>query len=248
MLNAIIVDDEVSGAGALNLLIGKYCPEVKVLAVVHSANEAEKKINALSPNLVFLDVEMPHADGFQLLKRFKELNFDVIFTTAYNEYALKAIKHNALDYLLKPIDIDELKAAVKKCEEKQSKGQTDFSKVQNLLTSLAQTQKVQKLPIPTPEEIVYVDIDDIVRCEADSNYTSIFLKDKRKITSSKTLKDYEQMLSDHPFFRIHKTHLINLSCVARYIKGDGGYVVMQDGVSLEVSRQKKAELLAVMSR
>jgi two-component system LytT family response regulator len=247
MINAIIVDDEASGAGALNLLIGKYCPNVKVIGIAHSANEAEKKINSLSPNLVFLDVEMPHADGFQLLKRFNELNFDIIFTTAYNEYALKAIKHNALDYLLKPIDIDELKAAVKKCEDKQSKGETDFSKVQNLLSALSQ-QKVQKLPIPTPEEIVYVDIDDIVRCEADSNYTAIYMKDKRKITSSKTLKEYEQLLSEQPFFRIHKTHLINLACVARYIKGDGGYVVMNDGVSLEVSRQKKAELLALMSR
>jgi len=247
MLNAVIVDDEASGAGSLNILLGKYCPNVKVVGIASSADQAEKMINSLSPNLVFLDVEMPHADGFQLLSRFKKISFDVIFTTAYNEYALKAIKHSALDYLLKPLDKDELIAAVKKCEEKHSAGQSDFMKVENLLASLAQNQKVQKLPVPTIEEILYIDIDNIVRFEADSNYTMIYLKVGKKITSSKTLKDYEMMLSGQPFFRVHKTHFICLSEITKYIKGDGGYVVMTDGATIEVSRQKKAELLALMA-
>lgn len=247
MLNAIVIDDEVSSAGALNLLVKKYCPGVNVLAVAHSADEAEEKIKELSPDLIFLDVDMPHADGFQLLSRFKEITFDVIFTTAHNEYALKAIKHNALDYLLKPIDMDELVAAVKKCEEKQVQGKHDFLKVENLVAALA-AQKVQKLPIPTPEEILYIDMDTIIRCEADSNYTIIHLKGGKKITSSKTLKEYENMLSGQPFFRVHKAHCINLAEISKYIKGDGGYVVMTDGATLEVSRQKKAELLMLMSK
>lgn len=248
MLNAIIVDDEASGAGSLKILLGKYCPDVKILGVASSADEAEKMINTLSPNLVFLDVEMPHADGFQLLSRFKKISFDVVFTTAYNEYALKAIKHSAIDYLLKPIDKDELIESVKKCEEKHSKGQVDYMKVENLLASLAQTHKVQKLPVPTIEEILYIDIDNIIRFEADSNYTMIFLRSGKKITSSKTLKDYEMMLVGHPFFRVHKTHFINLSEITKYIKGDGGFVVMTDGATIEVSRQKKADLLAMMAK
>ncbi|MGP8217338.1 MAG: LytR/AlgR family response regulator transcription factor [Bacteroidia bacterium] len=248
MLNAIIVDDEVSAAGSLNILLGKYCPGVKVLGIANSADQAETMINTLSPNLVFLDVEMPHADGFQLLARFKQISFDVIFTTAYNEYALKAIKHNALDYLLKPIDKDELIAAVKKCEEKKARGQVDYIKVENLLSSLAMGHKLQKLPVPTLEEILYVDMDNIIRFEADSNYTIIYLKVGKKLTSSKTLKEYELMLAGQSFFRVHKTHCINLTQITKYIKGDGGFVVMTDGATIEVSRQKKAELLALMAR
>lgn len=247
-MKAIIIDDEASGAGALGILLGKYCPQVKVLATAGSADQAEKLIHAHTPDLIFLDVEMPHADGFQLLSRFKKIDFDVIFTTAYNEYAIKAIKHNALDYLLKPIDKDELIAAVKKYEEKKASGQMDYIKVENLLASLTQNQKLQKLPVPTLEEILYIDIDTIVRFEADSNYTMIYLKSGKRITSSKTLKEYELMLVGQPFFRVHKTHFINLTGITKYIKGDGGFVVMTDGATIEVSRQKKAELLALMAR
>lgn len=247
-MKAIIIDDEASGAGALNIMLGKYCPQVKVLGIANSADQAEKMIHENNPDLIFLDVEMPHADGFQLLGRFKKINFDVIFTTAYNEYAIRAIKHNALDYLLKPIDKEELIAAVKKYEAKKESGQSDFIKVENLLASLAQTQKLQKLPVPTVEEILYIDMDNIVRFEADSNYTVIYLKMGKKITSSKTLKEYELMLAGQPFFRVHKTHCINLTEITKYIKGDGGFVVMTDGATIEVSRQKKAELLALMAR
>jgi len=248
MLNAIIIDDEVAAAGALSKLLAKYCPDVKVLDIAHSADDGEKKINALNPDLVFLDVEMPHAGGFDLLRRFTDIKFNVIFTTAYSEYALKAIKHNALDYLLKPIDSDELIAAVKKCEEKQSKGQNDYVKVENLIAALTQANKVHKLPVPTTEEILYIDLDNIIRFEADSNYTIINLKGGKKMTSSKTLKEYEVMLVGQPFFRVHKTHIINLSQITKYIKGDGGFVVMTDGATIEVSRQKKAELLTMMAR
>lgn len=247
MLKALLVDDEEAGVESLQLLLKKYCPEVEVIATANSVSEAEEKLKTATPDVIFLDIAMPFANGFELLKRVKNKNFSVIFTTAYNEYALKAIKHNALDYLLKPIDSDELIEAVKKCEEKKNTGSPDMKKLENLMNALAQSQKAQKLPIPTLEEIMYVDIDTIMRMEADSNYTHIYLTDKQKLTSSKTLKDYEQMLMGQKFFRVHKTHIINLGYVKKYIKGEGGYVVMADGKSVEVSRQKKSELLALLT-
>jgi two-component system LytT family response regulator len=248
MLTAFIVDDEDSGVESLRLLLNKYCQQVKVLDVANSVSEAEEKLAKISPDIVFLDIAMPFANGFELLKRVKNKSFSVIFTTAYNEYALKAIKHNALDYLLKPVDPEELVVAVKKCEEQKSHtGGPSMEKIENLMQALTQTQKVQKLPVPTLEEIMYVDIDNVVRMEADSNYTNIFLADKQKITSSKTLKEFETMLMGQRFFRVHKTHIVNLNYVKKYIKGEGGYVVMADGKSLEVSRLKKSELLSLLS-
>jgi two-component system LytT family response regulator len=248
MLNAVIVDDEDSGVESLRLLLNKYCTNVNVVAVANSVSEAEEKIPPLSPDIVFLDIAMPFANGFELLKRIKNKNFSVIFTTAYNEYALKAIKHSALDYLLKPIDPEELVLAIKKCEEHKSSKAPSLEKIENLVNALAQSsQKVQKLPVPTLDEIMYVDIDTVIRLEADSNYTNIFLSDKQKLTSSKTLKEFESLLSGQKFFRIHKTHIVNLDFIKKYIKGDGGYVVMADGKTLEVSRLKKTELLLQMS-
>lgn len=246
MLKAIIVDDEEAGVESLELLLKRYCKQVQVIAKANSVKEAEEMINAAPPDIIFLDIAMPFANGFELLKKIKHKNFSVVFTTAYNEYALKAIKHNALDYLLKPIDSDELVEAVKKCEEKKNSGSPDMQKIENLVAALTQSNKAQKLPVPTLEEIMYIDIDDILRMEADSNYTHIFLTDKQKLTSSKTLKEYEQMLAGQKFFRVHKTHIINLGYVRKYIKGEGGYVVMADGASVEVSRQKKAELLTLL--
>jgi len=247
MLKAIIVDDEEAGVESLKLLLEKKCPGVQVTATARSVNEAEEKIKANPPDVIFLDIAMPFANGFELLKRLKNKNFSVIFTTAYNEYALKAIKHNALDYLLKPVDGDELAESVKKCEEKKNNGSPDIQKIESLMASLAKAQKAQKLPVPTQEEIMYIEVNDIMRMEADSNYTHIYMTGKQKLISSKTLKEYEQMLLGQNFFRVHKTHIINLGYVRKYIKGEGGYVVMADGTSVEVSRQKKVELLTLLT-
>lgn len=247
MLNALIVDDEVTGARILKTQLARYCPDVNVIGMAHSADEAEKKIAELSPNLLFLDVEMPNANGFDLLARFKNINFEVIFTTAHNEYAIKAIRHNALDYLLKPIGPDELIAAVKKCETKAANGKHDNLNIKNLVSAFTQSQKARRLSVPTLNEILYIDTDKIIRIEADSNYTKIFLTDKKNLTSSKTLKDYEDALEGQNFFRIHKTHLVNLSHIQKFIKTDGGYVLLSDGTSLEVARRKKDELLAILS-
>lgn len=246
MLNALIIDDEVLGAKTLESLIKMHCSNVNVLGISHSADDAEKSITAGSPDVIFLDIEMPFANGFDLLQRFKSHPFDVIFTTAYNEYAVKAIKHNALDYLLKPIVPEELVAAVKKCEDKKAKAPEGYKNLEKIISTLS--QKVHKLPVPSPDGIVYLDPDNIVYLQGDINYTHIHLVQGNKITSSKTLKDFEQMLSAKQFFRVHKANIINLSYVSKYLKGDGGEVVMTDGSSLEVSRHKKVELLALLSQ
>ncbi len=246
MLNALIVDDEVLGAKTLETLLKMHCPNVKVMGIVHSADDAEKSITSGFPDVVFLDIEMPFANGFDLLQRFKSHPFDVIFTTAYNEYAVKAIKHNALDYLLKPIVPEELVAAVKKCEDKKIKDPDGYKNLEKIISTLS--QKVHKLPVPSPDGIVYLDPENIVYLQGDINYTHIHLIQGNKITSSKTLKDFESQLSSKQFFRIHKANIINLSYVTKYLKGDGGEVVMAEGSSLEVSRHKKAELLALLSQ
>ena len=247
MLNALIVDDEVLGAKTLESLLKLHCSNVNVVGIAHSADEAEKTIAGGIPDVIFLDIEMPFANGFELLQRFKNHPFEVIFTTAYNEYAVKAIKHNALDYLLKPIIPDELVAAVKKCEEKRSGGDNSgYKNLEKIISTLS--QKIHKVPVPSPEGIVYLDTDNIVYLQGDINYTHIHLIQGNKITSSKTLKDFEQLLPVKQFFRIHKAHIINLSYVTKYLKGDGGEVIMSEGSSLEVSRNKKAELLAILSQ
>lgn len=246
MLNALIVDDEVLGAKTLESLLKLHCTDVNITGIAHSADEAEKSINGTAPDVVFLDIEMPFANGFDLLQRLKNHAFDVIFTTAYNEYAVKAIKHNALDYLLKPIVPEELVAAVKKCESKKNGAPQGYKNLEKIISTLS--QKVHKVPVPSPEGIVYLDPDNIVYLQGDINYTHIHLIQGSKITSSKTLKDFEQMLSPRQFFRIHKANIINLSYVSKYLKGDGGEVIMAEGSSLEVSRQKKADLLALLAQ
>jgi two-component system, LytTR family, response regulator len=252
MLNALIVDDEELGAKTLETLLKMHCSSVNVLGIANSADDAEKSIAGALPDVVFLDIEMPFANGFDLLQRFKNHPFEVIFTTAYNEYAVKAIKHNALDYLLKPIVPEELVAAVKKCEEKKNTALPSYKnpalsadRLEKIISTLS--QKVHKLPVPSPEGIVYLDPDNIVYLQGDINYTHIHLIQGNKITSSKTLKDFEQLLPSKQFFRIHKANIINLSYVSKYLKGDGGEVVMSEGSSLEVSRNKKTELLALLA-
>jgi two-component system LytT family response regulator len=247
MLNAIIVDDEVSGAKGLERLLSRYCPSVEVIALAHSIDDAEQKITTLKPDIVFLDIEMPFGSGFDLLRRIKEINFEVVFTTAYSQYAIKAFKHNAIDYLLKPVDPDELIVAVKKCEQKKDKGKIDLKRIEDLFTSLAQPNKIHKLPVNTQDGIIYLELAKVLRLEADGNYTIIHLAEGKQFTSSKTLKEYEEMLPSREFFRIHKTNLVNLNYIKQYIKGEGGEILLSDGTVLEVSRYKKSELLSLLS-
>jgi len=245
-IKAIIVDDEQHCIEALQTMLQKKCPEVTVLAGVKSVQEAKELVDELQPDLVFLDVEMPHQNGFELLKMYDKVNFEVIFTTAYEQYALKAIKFNALDYLLKPFSVKELQDALEKVKEKQQTRLKDQSVspleifMQNMKT-LQQTHK--KIALPTINGLVFMPVQKIVRCESTGNYTKIFFTDKKHLMVSRPLKEFEELLTDVDFFRVHNSHLINLQQMQSYIQGEGGFALMSDGTQVEVSRRRKADFL-----
>ncbi len=249
-MKALIIDDEIKGAKSLQVLLGEYCKNIEVLGIAKSVEEAFKSIEALDPELIFLDIEMPDGNGFQLLEKFPQHKFQVIFTTAYEHFAIKAFKTNAVSYLLKPIDADDLIAAVSKLQEKNKESNHDrIANIEQSLSELrGQLKQSHRLAVQGVDGILFIETDKIVRLEADSNYTHIFLVGGKKITSAKTLKDYESSLANEHFFRIHHAHLINLDHVERYIKGEGGYVVTTDNVTLEVSRRRKMELLEALGK
>lgn len=246
-IKAIIVDDEQHCIDALQTMLQKKCPEVTVLGGVNSVKEAKDLINETQPDLVFLDVEMPHQNGFELLKLFDKINFDVIFTTAYEQYALKAIKFNALDYLLKPFSVKELQDAVQKCIQRRS-GQPSPESASSPLEVFLQNMKTlhqthKKIALPTINGLVFMPVQNIVRCESTGNYTRIFFTDKKNLMVSRPLKEFEELLTDVDFFRVHNSHLINLQQMQSYIQGEGGFALMSDGTQVEVSRRRKADFL-----
>lgn len=242
MIQTIIIDDEAKGRLALKEKLLAYCQQIKIIAEASNGEDAILLIKHHKPQLIFLDIEMPRMNGFEMLNQLSEKNFHVIFTTAYDQYAIKAIKYAAFDYLLKPIDIEELKTAVSKLtnnENNETKKQAELLE-QNLRHPKKQ---LNKLAIPTLDGLLFYDINDIVHLEANSNYTNIYLANKTKITASKTLKDFEELLPETIFFRTHHSHLINLDYIKRYIKGDGGQIELQNGNYVDVSRRKKEEFL-----
>jgi two-component system LytT family response regulator len=239
IIRAVIVDDESSGRNSLKLLLDKNCPNVEVVSTSSSVEEAILLIASVKPDLVFLDIEMPERNGFDLLNHFTEVNFSVIFVTAYDKYAMQAIKLNALDYLLKPVRSEDLVLALKKVEL----GTLSESKL--LISNFKKNYtKLEKLAIPIREGFSFVDLSEIMRCQADVNYSIIFLKSGSKIISSKTLGEYEDILEDFGFIRIHKSHIINFNHVKTYSKGEGGVITMADGVEIPVSRRKRDEFLS----
>lgn len=242
MIRTIIVDDEEKSRVTLNNLLAKHCTAVTVLDQCESVAEAVKSIGKNSPDLVFLDIEMPFENGFSLFEKIKNPSFHIIFTTAYDQYAIKAIKYSALDYLLKPVDVDDLKSAVAKCGEKQKTNRADDYEM--LLSALKLKSKSAKIAVPTFDGLQMVSANDIVKCVADESYTHITLTNGTKLTVSRILKEFEDLLSEFNFFRVHNSSLINLAHVKKYVKGDGGYVIMSDDETVEVSRRKKNELLS----
>ncbi len=248
---AVIIDDEQNSRDTLKALLAHYCPQVAVLAEAHTAEAGAMVVQQHQPQLLFLDVEMPLGSGFDLLNNLEGHQgqpFEVIFITAHDRYALQAIKMSALDYLLKPVSVSDLKAAVQKVATRQQQGQAPaneanpglnvfFDNIKNL------NNQLHKVVLPTQEGFDVVEVKDIVRCEADDNYTHIYLAGGPKLLVSRTLKEFEEMLHDKDFLRIHQSHLINAAHVQRYIKGRGGYVKMSDDSIIEVSRRKKDELM-----
>ena len=246
MIRAIVVDDEPYGSAALQTLLKKHCPYVVVEAACNSAQEAEKRITQLKPQLVFLDIEMPHRSGFELLEQFIPSSFQVIFTTSYDQYAIKAIRFSALDYLLKPIDPQELKAAVAKVT-KANPNELLTQQLQLLMQTFREAPSTgNRIALPTLEGLQMVTIDTILYCIASSNYTTFVMKDKKKLVISRTLKEIEEMLEDRGFLRVHHSHLVNISEIEKYIRGEGGTVLMTDGTELDVSRSRKEALLKTL--
>ncbi len=238
MIKSIIVDDELKSRESLKTLLLDFCEGVSVEESCDSVDSGIKAILEHKPDVLFLDIQLQGETGFDLLSKLDKIDFEIIFTTAYSEYALKALKLSALDYLLKPINISELNQAIKKVKSKKSENLPD--QLGLLLSALnTSNDKSNKIALPTPKGYTFVEIDSILYCEASSNYTKFSMKDGKKHLVSKTLKEFEDILTEHNFYRIHNSSLVNLNEIKEYVRGDGGYVVMSNDVSLDVSKRKK---------
>ena len=241
MLKAVLIDDDVSNLSAMSEKLNKHCPQVDIIATCENAREGINVIDSLHPDLVFLDIEMPVMNGFVMLQKLNYKDFELIFVTAYDHYAIKAIRFSALDYLVKPVDIDDLKLAVAKAEENKNK-HTPGLQLEHLLECL-QKKTPRRIPIPTSEGLQFINLEDIVYLEASNNYTYIFLSPIQKYLVSRTLKEFEELLPAENFVRIHHSHIINKFYIEKYIRGEGGQVVMRNGTVLDVSKRKKTDFL-----
>jgi two-component system LytT family response regulator len=247
MIKVIIVDDEYKSRESLRMLIENFCSGTEVAGMASGVDEALQLVEKEEPDVVFLDIQMNNETGFDFLTRVKSKNFEVIFTTAYSEYAIDAIKFSALDYLLKPINIEQLCTALKKAENKQSRNNLN-DKLEHLLQNFrSESPENFKLVLPTSDGLIFINFKDILFCEADSNYTIFNMRDGKNYVVSRTLKEYEDLLSNYHFFRIHNSYLINLREIKKYIKGEGGYVIMSNDKSLDVAKRKKEIFLNKVS-
>ncbi|MEM7036185.1 MAG: LytTR family DNA-binding domain-containing protein [Bacteroidota bacterium] len=244
MIRALLIDDEQKSRSILRTMLEKYVPEVQIVGEADRADAGETLIRELAPDLVFLDVEMPVHSGFDLLARFSEPEFGVIFCTAHDHYAISAIRCAAIDYLLKPVQIAELKSAVEKIRDWQPPHHVRKAQLETLIHRLQKPDKRRKIAVPDLKGISFIEVDRIMYLKADNNYSELHLRTGDVVISSRTLKDYEEMLQPDGFFRVSKSNLVNLEYVQRYLKGSGGFVLMEGGLKLEVSRRRKDELLA----
>jgi len=242
VIRSIIIDDEPNNIENLEFLLLKYCPKIKIEATASNADKGITLIQELKPDLIFLDIQMPGKSGFDMLKALPKVDFEIIFVTAYDQYGIQAIKFSALDYLLKPIDINELKDAVTKAETKIVAKQKNAS-LDNLLEYIRKGQKENpKIALPTLKEILFVQTEDIVRCEASDNYTTFFLENRETVLVCKTLKEFSELLSTHGFIRTHQSHLVNTRFVRSFLKEDGGVLLMHDLTKIPISRQNKEKV------
>ncbi len=244
-MKALIIEDEQKSREMLATLIKKNFPEINIVGLGKNVAEGVELIKSLQPELLFLDISMPDGTGFDVLEKVQGLKFDIIFTTATDKHALKAIKYSACDYLLKPIDIEELKIAVEKVlAKKTSPTMPSMENLQFLIQNLKRTDdNYNKITLPTGNAYEIISIKDIIRCEADGSYTNFYLVGGKKLMVSASLKHYEDLLPENDFIRIHHHHLINMNHVVRFLKVDGGYAIMTDNTQLEISRRKKDAFL-----
>lgn len=243
MIQAIIIDDEKKCISLLAKMIGETLPDVSIIATTTQPEEGIKLIRQYEPDLVFLDIEMPKKNGFEVLDATKDIVYEIIFTTAYDQYAIKAIRFSALDYLLKPVDRDELVHSVQRYKSKHV-SDTRQQQIEILFNNLRNLSKpFNKISVATLEGVIFINTNEILYCEATGSYTILYLVGGEKITTSKPLKDFEELLREHSFFRIHHSYLVNINEIKRYLKGEGGYVLMSNNTELPVSKRKKEEFL-----
>lgn len=239
-IKSIIVDDEKHGRENLAGILKQYCPEIELLGEANSVESAISLVQEFNPDLIFLDIEMPRANGFQLLEHFKDFRFEVIFVTAYGNYAIKAIRFSAADYILKPINFHDLKAAVEKVAERIQQKQENL-RMKQLVYNLSQPQN-PRIGLPTGDRIEFIEVGKIIRCQGEGNYSHIFFDGNKPLLVAKTLVEFEDLLGEYSFFRVHKTHLVNLKHVVAYLKTDGGTLQLSNGDTVTISRRRKEEV------
>jgi two-component system LytT family response regulator len=249
MIKAVIIDDEQHSIDTLKWKLENYCPDVTLQAAFDNPAEGIKYLKQSPPDLLFLDIEMPLLNGFDVLEELgRDISFDIIFTTAYDNFGIQAVKFSALDYLLKPVQNKELKDAIdkhmKKTQHRVPQGQIDI-----LLSNIDAEKKgkLGKIALASKESIEFVDAQEIICCEANSNYTNIYMDEGRKRVISRTLKEFEEMLSPYQFFRPHNSYLINLRRVREFVRGDGGFLVMENKMKIPVSKSRREELLDLLA-
>lgn len=248
MIKCILVDDERNALEMMEWLIKTYCPNVQILAMCNSAEQGIDAINKYKPDVVFLDIEMPKMNGFDMLEQFDKLFFEVVFCTAYDQFAIKAFRYSALNYLLKPVDPDDLKATIGRIEERKTlptREQFDLL-LQNIQLSGRSTP--QRIALTTNDGLIFVPTNDILYCEAESNYTSVVLSGGKKILVSKVLKDIDEALSGPDFYRVHSSFLININRIKKFVRGDGGYIIMDNDANINISRSRRQEFMELFSK
>ncbi|WP_431135306.1 LytR/AlgR family response regulator transcription factor [Psychroserpens mesophilus] len=241
MIRTLIIDDEQHCIDRIEKLINDYGDNLKIVGACSTVDEALKKTNSLNPDLVFLDIEIHDKTGFDYLEQLGEFDFNLIFTTAFNNYAIKAFKYSAMDYLLKPIDSDDFSEAIKRLNKRISATDTEVQ-IKLLLNNLKKENHKKTIRIPTTDGFEIIEISDIIHCQAETSYTHIFTKNN-KFLVSKGIRFYEDLLKDANFFRIHNSHLVNIDHIKKYTKGKGGYVTMSDNSNVDVSTRKKEDFL-----
>lgn len=236
-ISALVVDDEKNGRENLSGMIKNYCPQVKIVAEANSVAQAIVEIQDHQPQLIFLDIEMPGGNGFQLLDHFKDFPFEVIFVTAYDNYAIKAIRFSAIDYILKPINLNDLIIAIDKVSQR-IRHQNENERIRQLyLNTFHPTDP--KIGLATGDRVEFVEVKSIIRCQGECNYTNLYFTDKKPLLVAKSLIEFEELLGEYNFIRVHKTHLINLNHVASFNRNDAGILIMSNGDKVSISRRRK---------
>lgn len=248
MIKCILVDDEKNALEMMEWLLKTYCPQVEIVAMCNSAQQGIEAINKFKPDVVFLDIEMPKMNGFDMLEQFEKLFFDVVFCTAYDQFAIKAFKYSALNYLLKPVDPEDLKLTVKRIEERRTVPSREQFEI--LLQNMQQPAKStpHRIALTSGDGLIFVPTSEIIYCEAESNYTNVVLVGGKKILVSKVLKEIDEALAGVDFYRVHSSFLININHIKKFVRGDGGYIIMDNDATVSVSRNRKQEFMELFSK